>query len=324
MDKLESQNNFKIWRTNQLLLGLGLETSSTTDQINNDWRCLGELIGIPMSDKALDVGRQDVLDFVIQVTTEILVEDEFLNRLLQLQQLDLLDTDGAMAVYHRLLELCHNNESLAESYVDAPIVWMDDVSPTDIDTNDVTNTTMNIPRLLKDNPIKLPKVYPNIVKLCNEVDAVKSLLQQSATIALSYGDMDAIRRRAQIVINELSIEECCYLLQSWLLSLSMCDVTFFINYHFVPTTNVDPGTSRDNYHRSCHHNTTNPSRFRILSVQSKINDATPGRIEYYNNITNEYQHIQYQIKVIDIDRKPANKIRSRNVKERQFDNIKKL
>jgi hypothetical protein len=97
----------------------------------------------------------------------------------------------------------------------------------------------------------------------------------------------------------------------------MCDVTFFIQYHFVDSTWEDPMACQDNKHMS--HTTGDDSKFRLLLVPSKRDDTPVGCIEYYNEKTNTYQHIQYQIKVIDIDRKPANKIRSRAIKERLLD-----
>ena len=314
------QNNCKLWYHHQLLIGLGLETSNPSTTITNymnhtslDWKCLGESIGIapPVT---LD-GRQEVLDFCIDVTTKVLMEDAFLNRLLLLQKLDLLDTDGAMAVYHRLIQLCDNNETMAESYVDTSIEWMDNVCP---DTTESDTDTMHIPQLLKHSPIQLPKMHANIVQLCSEVDAVQSLLQTSHTMSsMSFlEDMNIIQRRAKTVIENFTIEECCYVLQLWLFSLSMCDVTFFIHFHFLPApTNPDTGPDRNN-----HSSNTDPTRLRIKSLQSHADD-TPGCIEFYNDTTNEYKYIQYQIKVIDIDRKPAHKIRSRYVKERQLDQV---
>jgi hypothetical protein len=97
----------------------------------------------------------------------------------------------------------------------------------------------------------------------------------------------------------------------------MGDVTFFIQYHFVDSTREDPMACQDNKHMS--HATGDDSKFRLLFVPSKRDDAPIGCIEYYNEITNTYQHIQYRIKVIDIDRKPAKNIRSRAIKERLLD-----
>lgn len=168
---------------NQLVLGLGtLETTSSSsinNSVNNDkngdtslldWRRLGEWLGLPTQNATIHCNN--VLDNIIDITTNVLVEDEFLRRLLSLQKLDLLDSEGVLAVFDRLIELCSNNENLAGSYIDAPIDWRNDddyMVSTDDDPNDEMET---MTQLLKNNPIQLPKEHSNIVKLCQEVDAV--------------------------------------------------------------------------------------------------------------------------------------------------------
>ena len=186
------QNNFRIWYQNQLLIGLPVGTASpsntntTNDYHTNvpyDWRCLGQSMGIPMP--TTSGGPQGVLDFFVDLTTKVLVEDEFLQRLLSFQKLDLLDTDGAMAVYHRLMELCHYNETLVESIVDAPIQWMENHVTTTVGVeHDTTDTMRNdIPVLLQHCPIQLPQIHSNIIQLCNQIDAVICLLSQSHSLA---------------------------------------------------------------------------------------------------------------------------------------------
>ena len=332
------QNNFKLWHQDQLIWGHGCSTGPTTrnDHAKQhrphaaplDWRCLGASIGLS-SLSALDDPTTAVLEFVMAATTTILANEDFLPRISMYQKLDLLDTDGAMAVYQRLLELCDDQSTVADAILDAPMKWAD---PTAVA---VEEDMEQLPSILCDCPIQLPKMHSNIVQLCALVDAMASILSQSETNTTHRNErIDEISRRAHIVVDAMSIDECCYLLQAWLFSLSMCDLTFFINLHMVPT-NHDPeccgGGEHDN--TNCHDDS---SGFRIRSLQSNryINyknnstgipsnsdETTPGCLEYRNHITNEYQRLHYQIKVIDIDRKPAKKIQSRYAKERQFDNV---
>jgi len=55
-------------------------------------------------------------------------------------------------------------------------------------------------------------------------------------------------------------------------------------------------------------------------IESRQSGGVPGRLnERYNNENN--RTLLYQLKIIDFDKKPARKLRTRHLKEVHFDNI---
>jgi Inositol-pentakisphosphate 2-kinase len=288
------QNNIKIWAGIKIMLGVET-TQSQEGESSFDWHSLGESLGLRM---LTNDSKRDVTSFLIDLTAKVLLEESFLCRILDLQKLDVLDADGAIEVYRRLVKLCEDDQGKAESLLDSFPEWSGEGYKSHL-----------VCSVLRNCPLA-PKETSNLAKLCNEVEEMERLLEKSHKSLSSLRQLKNFRMQALKVLDTLSIDECRYLLQVWLLSLTMCDLTFFINFT-LETTNTwtDPG--RDDRCISI-------QELRILSLQSP---GTPGRISF-RSCNDDFTHemlLVYNLKAIDVDRKPALKLRSRHLKEAQFD-----
>jgi hypothetical protein len=283
------QNNLRIWNDEKLLVGLG----PTNDAASFNWGGFLELMKIkPFSGKS----KVDVIDFLIEVTVQVLLEEPFLSRVLSLQKLDILDTDGAVRVYNRLIHLCNSNQNDAETLVDFHFEWAAKKY------DDTCNTSFLMTRC----PIAQPKDHSKIEKLSEQVDAMANLLKGTNGTLPSTEQLRTIRTQANCTIDSLSMEECCYLLQAWLLALTMCDLSFFIHYSKEAIDHdtqeqVDFGPDSNS--------------MKVIATQTL---DKPGRIAI-RSTNNVELVLLYTLKAIDVDKKPASKLRSRHLKERQFD-----
>ena len=110
-------------------------------------------------------------------------------------------------------------------------------------------------------------------------------------------------------VNHLSKEGCIYLLQNWLLSLVLCDVSFFITFQIV---------SIDDDHQevvtTCQ---SDDCGGIVLCLLPTKNDAPT----LSSSSSSCSMAIQYEVKVVDCDPKPAKKIRSRKKVEGKFSAI---
>jgi inositol-pentakisphosphate 2-kinase len=99
--------------------------------------------------------------------------------------------------------------------------------------------------------------------------------------------MELARKKCLDIAEKLNIEECRYLLQNWLLSLLMCDVSIFV----------------------------------LLKKTRIINNAVDhSNVVKVSNGTAK-SHLSFELRVIDTDRKPSSKIPPKREKEKAFDRI---
>ena len=131
--------------------------------------------------------------------------------------------------------------------------------------------------------------------------------------------MDEAYERCTRLVDSLSQNACIYLLQNWLLSLVMCDVSIFLTIQPISSSSSheecmkqvggcsvlapEAGQGNDN------------GDSRVVRYQS---DSSPGILMASNN-----RAFAYTLKIVDCDRKPASKLRSRGDKEepiRFYDN----
>jgi hypothetical protein len=118
----------------------------------------------------------------------------------------------------------------------------------------------------------------------------------------SENDRNSSHKLCVQLVDQLSQEGCIYLLQNWLLSLAMCDVSFFVTFQCLP--------GDDN--EQC-----------IMEECQSIDNG--GILIYYGDEKEEEalfgtrtMMIHYEVKVVDCDAKPAKKLRSRRQVEDKF------
>jgi hypothetical protein len=287
------QNNLQIWRGRHKVLG---------GKNNNDWRAVGEALGLPKDRDDDNV----IIELLIELLVQVLLQEPFLSRVLALQKLDLLDTDGAILVFRRLIQLCDGDEKRAESLLeDFPLEW-------------TQGDPITVP-LLTSCPLPQPKETVHLAELCEQMAVV--------AIGLEHGTSPSLQniREARQTLDSLSLHECRYLLQAWLISLTICDLTFFL--HLEPRPANPDTEEHDDIQVLSLQQQPNVPDIQVLSLQQQPNvrdiqvlslqqqPNVPGRISFPPAKT----ELQYMLKAIDLDRKPARKIRSRYAKESQFD-----
>lgn len=213
-----------------------------------------------------DSQTEDINNCLVDMVAGILSQEDLLMKLVTLQKLDILDADGAIAVYHRLLKLCNGSTSYVQDLVD----------------EESRGYLGSFPHaLLAASPVKVPRRHSNVLCLCDVVSQFQKLVTSSAP---EESVLREHRSQALLVIEKLEIDECVYLLQNWLLSLSMCDVSFFVRLSFQRHT----------------HN-----------VQATKQSASgPGVYQHSDDLC-----VEYSLHLIDVDRKPASKLETRQKKE---------
>lgn len=220
-----------------------------------------------------------LLDFVTSVVSKILHREKVLTNLLSMQLLDVIDGDGAIRVYDRLVHLCDGSNSKAEELLDMAMFCIDE-------------KLTDKPRLCGSNFAISPYELPN----CS---ILHQLIKENDNRGVPKDDSS--HKVCVQLVEQLSLEGCIYLLQNWLLSLAMCDVSFFVTFQCLP----------------------GDEQCIIEECQSIEN----GGVMIYDGDENEEEEafgtrtmmmIHYEIKMVDCDAKPAKKLRSRTQVEDKF------
>jgi inositol-pentakisphosphate 2-kinase len=170
------QNNLQLWHNDVLVHGLG---------INN----------------LLEEERAEL----IKLLRLLLCSERVLSLLLRAQSLDVIDADGAVLVYSRLVFLCNGNETEAD-------ILVDNLS---FDDDDRISSGG-----LKHSPFPAPDC-PALKDLLNEIEKFDP-------VSTSEPERDSCNNAARALVDRLSKEGCVYLLKNWLLSLAMSDVSIMI------------------------------------------------------------------------------------------------
>jgi len=305
------QNNLKVWYETKLLIGYSSETSS---HMVPDWETirltLGDISTTMLARVSNDVGVQDkgttTKSALINVVSTIFEQEPVLSNLLQLQQLDVVDADGAILLYDRLVELCGGSMDQADALLD----YLPDAS---VDRRHPTNGPPRL-TLLAASPLVPPSDCSRIDKLCHQVHLFQEILttlregSHSSTDEMLVAELDNHHKQARAVIQTMDQADCQYLLQLWLLSLTMNDISILVNFHV-----------------------QNNTEDRCASAKGSMDDTpilvsrqmaeTPGellcRCMSPNNEPTSIS-IHYSVKIIDFDQKPAKKLRTRLSKEKVF------
>ena len=222
-----------------------------------------------------------LLDFICSIVSRILHREELLRNLLSMQLLDVIDGDGVIRVYDRLVHLCDGSNSKAEELLDQSMVCVEETVREQPKKDQLRGKD------LAKSPFELPNCSV-LHKLIEEVDSFQSH---------STNDVDSTHELCVRLVDQLSQQGCIYLLQNWLLSLAMCDVSFFSTFQCF----ADDQRTNEEY--------------------QSINN---GGIMHFDGVKDEKSSfrprtmIHYEVKVVDCDAKPAKKLRSRRKVEDVF------
>lgn len=284
------QNNLTI-RVNESVLVS--EQSQDGDRSPIDWDLVRQALGLTST----DVGEVHLQD----MATAVLAEEDFLSRVLSFQKLDILDADGAICVYNRLNDLCEGNHDAAEDLVDTVF--------------SVTSYLWEQPHsILKTSPLEPPSACKGINILCREIERLSCLLDPNRESIPFESELDGLQDRAIDIVQTLTKDECRYLLQVWLLSLTMCDFSFFLTFRLNYEDNAQGvGTSRKPASAGV--------RSGLYQVHTRQSDTCPGLIIRRSEEHNGSVSLQYQLKIVDFDQKPAQKLSTRSRKETILDNM---
>jgi hypothetical protein len=230
----------------------------------------------------------------------LLNEDAFLRQILCLQKLDVVDSDGAVRVYNRLVQHWLNGSSTRASQ-------LLDHCPNNKNRQPADETPMiapsqRHPRLTGCPTTLLADLSETSLALVEYLDLVVAL---ERCLPDDVKRIDGFHQKAIALVNEMNQDDCLVLLRLWLLSLAMCDLSFFVGMqaYVIP----DGPKLMD----------TLPAE--SLLFHSNQTTENPGIAVY--RLGEKVFHIIYEIKAIDCDQKPARKLGSRGQKEEKLFSI---
>jgi len=263
------QNNLKVTYSNKCsTLLYGYQASSDLHGI-----ALKNVFGVNEYENS-----ESKLATEIKKTLEFILESEdFLNKLVEVQKLDWIDADGAVLIYNRLVDICNGSQEDAEKIIDSPstLTGKDDTP---------------VHKDFSSSPFSDKLVSEKVIDLMNLMDIIQSLLEESPELTSKSKELlDKYHEEANSIVSELGVDDCKYLLQNWMLSLAMCDVSFFVTF----STEFDETSGKNQQTES----------FQVVKPQSCDYDgvaSTPSGLK-----------LNYTIKIVDWDRKPAKKLRKR-------------
>lgn len=247
-----------------------------------------ELIKCPRNNFKMWNATWDANDFssVVPMVSSVLFQEPCLQKVLEMQMLDVIDGDGAILLFEHLVNLCQRQDQVAMDLIDSD--WrVDD------------------PALLKGSPIHIENVTPALKSLCKKIQMFAQKLDEAWPSIPSSIDLDKEREEALELLHQLSREDSVFLLQNWLLSLCLCDISIFITFHCVSSdADIQEGS------------TCTIDRLQDVGVPGLLTvQSLDG-----NNQINATQ-FEYRISIIDFDRKPASKLKTRISKEIAFNGL---
>jgi hypothetical protein len=206
---------------------------------------------------------------ILYAISLILHEENILSQLLQLQLLDVIDSDGAVLIYNHLLDICDGNES--------HVCEMLECTP--------DNLVLDVGSgCLAESPF--PR--PTSVALDSFLEEVESSTPETSTDE----EKDATYARSQRWLSKFSAPECIFLLQNYLLSLAMSDVSILIA--LAPTD-----AAHDVAYRA---------------TQWEFKDRYQGQ-DHLGRLSSGSGMWVYTLKVVDCDNKPLSALRKRGMKD---------
>lgn len=258
---------------------------------------------------------------IIDIITTILDrESDLLSNMLLIQQLDIIDGDGAVLIYDRLVYLCNGSYDIADGLLDdAAILPAYDFMPTATTTmttttedrnNNNNNTAQQ--RGINASPYAFPECN-NLDELLNVILQFQSLLreQQQQQRQQEMDDVtvmiDTYHSKCIELVNCLSKEACIYLLTNWLLSSALCDISFFVTFQLLTVDDCNVNEVR----QSC-------DTGGIALCNPLENYELDSTTDHTTTTGTFAIPVHYEVKVVDCDPKPARKLRERKHVESKF------
>mmetsp|Transcript_21414 Transcript_21414/g.46513 ORF Transcript_21414/g.46513 Transcript_21414/m.46513 type:complete len:574 (+) Transcript_21414:2-1723(+) len=281
------QNNFRVWCNGRQIFG---EYEAPTE--NDCRKILNEFFLHTENNtrEQLSDPKSSLIDAITRTVSEVLDRESLLSNILSMQQLDVIDDDGAVEIYERLVHLCDGSHSEAEKLLDqAALIPSNGLAAEMIgDKNDLISAS--------------PYIFP----VCNSLDKLLGETSKFQKYFLGCvlersGPKEDIMNATHITciecVNHLSKEACIYLLQNWLLSLALCDVSVFVTFQLLT----------DQEHKSVEEcQSCDLGGVALLSLQTDALAPAPSMA------------VHYEVKVVDCDPKPAKKLRGRGEVESKF------
>lgn len=272
----QPQNNLKVWFGDLELIGMSGQ--------HRDYRNLA-------TEAAQVIFRSEVEDLdgvLIELLTEILVQENLLSKLLQLQKLDVVDADGALLIYQRLIDVCDGDLDFVNRLLsEMPVL---------------SNNWRRTPSSPSLGPVESPFEVPNCPTLKPLADHINKFASALAGDHMDKQGMDQSYERAVAYISCLSSDVCVFLIQNWLFSLAMSDVSFFVTIRPSEALTLPKMCGVGN------------GRYQIIRQQSFTG---PGLAVKSCTIHGECEVTGwvYSIKLVDCDNKPVSKLHGRSKKE---------
>ncbi|KAL7539945.1 hypothetical protein ACHAXR_009733 [Thalassiosira sp. AJA248-18] len=288
------QNNFRVWRNGRQIFGEDETPSENDCQTMLDDLFNKSGIGVYSSDP-----KSTLLDVITKTVSRVLDRESLLSNMLSMQQLDVIDGDGAVKVYERLVHLCEGSNDEAELILDeAALIALDGFALGQRAFTASSSSHSSSDSLFASSPYTIPTCN-SLDILLNEIAQFQTLLHACIQEGKSPDEeiMNASHAKCIECVNQLSKEACIYLLQNWLLSLALCDVSFFVTFRVLKDREVE------SIKEECQ------SREHGGLALCSIQDGAPA---------SHAMAVHYEVKIVDCDPKPANKLRERGEVESKF------
>lgn len=284
------QNNLKMWYNNRALTKNAILDREAMELVREE-------VKVCSSKSKVVVGhvQSAFCSLVSDLVVPVLDHETLMGKLQSMQQLDILDVDGAILVSDRLVELCGGSELEAEKR----IILSDRIQAEQ-------DPSTRLYPLLSASPFHLPCDGSTVSKLCETTERFQKTLSELDPMLPNCDVLDEFYLEARNLVSYLSLDECVFLLSNWLLSLAMCDVSIFVTFEQLPSLKArvyDQGAP------SC--------RAESQSfVETNSNDGNG--VVCIVNEDGTISRFVYILRIIDCDRKPPTKLWGRKEKEAAF------
>ena len=277
------QNNLRVWYDGKILIGHDTEELGDSQVMSILQRVF------PHTTASGTIGLQDA---IVETVSEILMKEPLLSRLHIGQTLDFIDTDGAILIWKHLVQLCNGDLNKAEKLIDQ---YQGNVQSIDDHVTGDTNTN-------RAGGVGLRALRDRIVSFREEMEIIRN--DEKGLPDAKW--LDEAYTETSELIGHLNKEESVQVLAAWLLSLSMCDLSFFVTLRpaLTPTTTSGLRTETSS-------NMQTEDSLGCLTVSQ--GGGAPPFINYF---------YMYSIKVVDCDMKPSRKLRNREEAETVMDGLK--
>lgn len=274
------QNNLRVTFNSQLLLSKGKDGSPAYSD-NAELLCK-EILSNWIPGDGVNF-RSAVEENICAWLVTVFQKEDVFQRLKRLQKLDIVDADGAILLYSRLVDLCEGSHEEAQSLLD----------------NVVTCTENDGTSPLESSPFSWPLGSDDdlLRRLCREVKSFERILLETTPELPSEDILDRHHEEMMKMISALNVSECQHLLWNWLLSLTLNDVSMFVTFQqmTVPSDNFDQ--------------IQDSSQMTSCADHGVLKLPLEGKAHVY---------LAYTIRIVDCDGKPAKKLRTRWKKEESF------